>query len=91
MSDRITDGDNPTALAPDEAHVRVRGDARGAHPHGVGERLMSHCASVARTKGKSRLTLNTSEANTTAQRFYEAIGFVRLPEPGPRRWLDVCL
>ena len=23
MSDRITDGDNPTALAPDEAHVRV--------------------------------------------------------------------
>jgi hypothetical protein len=40
----------------------------------------SHCASVAHQNGKARLTLNTSEGNATAQRFYEAIGFARLPD-----------
>jgi ribosomal protein S18 acetylase RimI-like enzyme len=42
--------------------------------------LMSHCADVARQNGKTRLTLNTSVTNSSAQRFYESIGYRREPD-----------
>lgn len=80
LNDRVADEDNPTPRAPDEAHVRFLAVTPAARRLGVGARLMSHCALVARQNGKARLTLNTSEGNTTAQRFYEAIGFARLPD-----------
>ncbi len=76
---RIADSDNPGALATDEAHVRLLAVAPVARRLGVGRTLMEHCAAVARDRGKARLTLNTSQGNIPAQRFYEAIGFVRLP------------
>ena len=75
---RLADEDNPAPLAPDEAHVRLLAVTPAARRRGVGACLMSQCASVARERGKARLTLNTAEGNVTAQRFYEAIGFVRL-------------
>jgi ribosomal protein S18 acetylase RimI-like enzyme len=77
---RLADEDNPAPLAPDEAHVRLLAVTPAARRRGVGARLMRHCASVARQRGKARLTLNTSEGNVTAQRFYEAIGFARLAD-----------
>ncbi|HXW80131.1 MAG TPA: GNAT family N-acetyltransferase [Acidimicrobiales bacterium] len=80
VGDRVPDEDNPAPLAPDEAHVRLLAVKPAARRRGVGARLMSHCASVARQSGKARLTLNTSEGNVEAQRFYEAIGFIRLAD-----------
>ena len=77
---RLADEDNPAPLAPDEAHVRLLAVTPTARRRGVGACLMSHCASVARQRGKARLTLNTSEGNVTAHHFYEAIGFVRLAD-----------
>jgi ribosomal protein S18 acetylase RimI-like enzyme len=77
---RVTDGENSTALTPDEAHVRVLGVAPEARRKGVGRILMSHCADIARQNGKARLTLNTSLKNVTAQNFYESIGYTRLPD-----------
>ncbi|MGC2486799.1 MAG: GNAT family N-acetyltransferase [Acidimicrobiales bacterium] len=78
MDDRIEDPESLPPLAHDEAHVRVLGVAPAARRRGVGRILMCHCADVARGRGKTRLTLNTSVKNSTAQAFYEAIGFVRL-------------
>ena len=80
MGDRIVDEENPAPLAPDEAHVRVLGVAPAARRRAVGQILMSHCANVARQDGKVRLTLNTSVKNSSAQSFYEAIGYMRLTD-----------
>jgi ribosomal protein S18 acetylase RimI-like enzyme len=80
MEDRIGDEENLTPLAIDEAHVRVLGVAPAARRRGVGQILMSHCADVARRNGKARLTLNTSVKNSSAQSFYQAIGYVRLTD-----------
>jgi ribosomal protein S18 acetylase RimI-like enzyme len=80
MQDRIVNEENSAPLAPEEAHVRVLGVAPAARRGGVGQMLMSHCANVARQNGKTRMTLNTSVKNLAAQSFYEAIGYVRLPD-----------
>jgi ribosomal protein S18 acetylase RimI-like enzyme len=78
--ERVVDGENSTTLAPEEAHVRVLGVAPEARRTGVGRVLMMHCAEVARRKGKTRLTVNTSLNNSSAQSFYESIGYTRLPD-----------
>jgi len=77
---RVVDEENSTTLAPEEAHVRVLAVAPEARRRGVGRILMSHCADVARQNGKARLTLNTSLKNSSAQSFYESIGYTRLPD-----------
>jgi ribosomal protein S18 acetylase RimI-like enzyme len=51
---------------------------------------MSHCADVARQNGKSRLTLNTSLENSSAQSFYESIGYTRLPDVGLEDGTQSC-
>ncbi|MGC1239164.1 MAG: GNAT family N-acetyltransferase [Acidimicrobiales bacterium] len=76
----VVDEENATNLAPEEAHVRVLAVAPEARRRGVGRMLMSHCADVARQNGKTRLTLNTSVTNSSAQRFYESIGYTREPD-----------
>lgn len=78
--ERVDDEENSTTLTPEEAHVRVLGVAPEARRRGVGRILMSHCADVARQSGKARLTLNTSLKNSSAQSFYESIGYTRLPD-----------
>jgi ribosomal protein S18 acetylase RimI-like enzyme len=80
MDDHVGDEEHSTPLLPDEGHVRVLGVAPEARRRGVGQILMSHCADVARQNGKTRLTLNTSVMNSTAQKFYEALGYVRLAD-----------
>ena len=80
IEERIVDEENSTTLAPEEAHVRVLGVAPEARRRGVGRILMCHCADVARQYRKARLTLNTSLKNTSAQNFYESIGYTRLPD-----------
>ena len=60
--------------------MRLLAVTPAARRRGVGARLMSHSASVPRQNGRARLNVNTSEGNTTAHRFYEAIGFARLPD-----------
>lgn len=80
LNNRVDDENNPTPLAPDEAHVRLLAVTPAARRLGVGARFTDHCAQVARQNGEGRLTLNTLEGNATAQRFYEAIGFARVPD-----------
>lgn len=75
---RIDDDDSP--LAPDEAHVRMLGVHPDARGRGVARALMDACFSRARAAGRTRLTLNTTNRMTAAQRMYESMGFHRLPD-----------
>lgn len=87
---RVVDEENSTALAVDEAHVRVPGVAPEARRRGVARLLMSHCADVARQNGKTRLTLNTSLKNLRAQNFYESVGYTRLSDIELEDGAKVC-
>jgi ribosomal protein S18 acetylase RimI-like enzyme len=78
LSGRI--GDESEPLAADQAHVRmlaVRPDARRG---GVAKALMEACAERARSAGRRRITLNTTERMRAAQAMYESLGFVRAPD-----------
>lgn len=77
MGDRVGDEKFSTPLPLDEAHVRVLGVAPAVQRRGVAKMLMNYCEDVARRDGKTRLTLNTSVNNMSAQSFYEAIGYKR--------------
>lgn len=66
--------------APDEMDVRLLGVAPEAKGAGIGAILMMHCATVARERGMRRLVLHTGEQMVAAQRLYERLGFVRIPE-----------
>ena len=57
-----------------------------AQGHGIGELLVRTCLERARTAGKRRMVLSTDRRMTAAQRLYERLGFVRLPE---RDWQPV--
>ena len=52
----------------------VQPDARG---HGVGEALMETARKLAASTGAAELMLQTARTNTTAQRLYEKLGWVR--------------
>lgn len=54
--------------------VIVRPDARG---RGIGSQLIQHAIDYARTRGFTRITLQTDRTNAGAQRLYERHGFVR--------------
>lgn len=79
--------------AADEMDVRLLGVAPEARGRGIGVLLMDHCAAVARERGLRRLVLHTGEQMIAAQRLYERLGFVRIPDraftiqvsDGPRR------
>ncbi len=87
---RRIDSENPKPLAPQEAHVRVLGVTPEARRQGDAGLLMNYCADVARRQGKDTLTLNTSVENAVAQSFYEAIGYVRLPDVDLKDGSRVC-
>jgi ribosomal protein S18 acetylase RimI-like enzyme len=78
LGDRIDDDDPP--LAPDEAHLRMLGVDPKARGRGAARALIDACFNHARSAGRSRLTLNTTQRMTTAQRMYEAMGFEPMPE-----------
>jgi len=62
-------------LAPGEAHLRMLGVAPAAQGRGAGRALLERAAALARTAGKSRLTLRTLPEMAAARRLYEAMGF----------------
>ena len=79
LDDRIPGGFPRPPLEPGETHVRMLGVAPDRQRRGVGLALMQAAIERARSAGKRRLTLETAEAMTGAQRMYERMGFV----PGP--------
>ena len=64
-------------LGRGEAHVRMLGVAPESRGRGIARALMEACANEARARGKTLLTLHTTERMTIAQRMYELMGFVR--------------
>ncbi len=79
LFDRVEPEDDPT-LHPDEAHVRMVGVDPDARRRGIARDLFARCFEIARSNGKTFLTLHTTERMTTAQRMYEAMGFRRLDD-----------
>jgi ribosomal protein S18 acetylase RimI-like enzyme len=67
-------------LAPDEAHLRMLGVSPEFRGRGIARRLVSACIEVARAAGKQRLTLDTAQVMTAAQRLYTSMGFTPTPE-----------
>jgi GNAT superfamily N-acetyltransferase len=74
---RIPGGHPRPPLRPDQAHVRMLGVDTSARRAGVGRALMEACLKEARRAGKSRVTLETTEAMDAARRLYESMGFFR--------------
>ena len=51
--------------------------APAARQHGVGRQLMQAAADEARARGAVSLVLSTARTNSSAQRLYESLGWVR--------------
>jgi ribosomal protein S18 acetylase RimI-like enzyme len=64
----------------DEAEIRMLGVRQSARGRGVGEALVHASAALAKAAGNPRLVLTTMTEMTDAQRLYERLGFVRVPE-----------
>jgi ribosomal protein S18 acetylase RimI-like enzyme len=76
---RVEPEDDPS-LAPEEAHIRMLGVHPGARRRGVAKLLMAACLDLARQRGKTRMTLHTTQRMRAAQAMYERMGFERLPD-----------
>ena len=74
--DGRVDPDEPP-LRPGEAHVRMLGVHPGHRRRGVARALMAACEEEARRRGRTFLTLHTTQRMRAAQRMYEALGFER--------------
>jgi ribosomal protein S18 acetylase RimI-like enzyme len=83
LSGRVEPEDDPT-LAPDEAHIRMLGVAPNARKQGIGRRLMDASESLARARGKTVVTLHTTERMQAARSMYASLGYER----GPDRTFD---
>jgi len=77
LDGRIPGGHPRAPLEGDQANVRMLGVNPGVQRRGIGRRLMEASIDAARQAGKRRVTLETTEEMTAAQRLYEAMGFVR--------------
>lgn len=75
--------DPERALVPGEAHLRMLGVAPEAQGRGVGRALVEAAAALARSAGKSRVTLGTRPEMVAARRLYERMGFQAGP---PAEW-----
>ena len=76
LGERIDPHEDPP-LSPHESHIRMLGVAPEARGRGVARALMTTCEDRARASGRTLMTLNTTQRMTTAQRMYEALGYVR--------------
>jgi len=75
LDERVSPG-SAESLAPDEAHLRMLGVSPEQRGRGVGRRLVDACITTARTRGKRRLTLDTSPIMIDARRLYTSMRFV---------------
>ena len=64
------------AIAPDEAHLRMLGVDPDSRRRGAGRALMDATIALAKERGRTRLTLETTAQMTAAQHMYESMGFV---------------
>lgn len=65
------------AMWPEIRLLAVEPEARG---QGIGRALMDECIQRARSAGEEFLGLHTADMMQVAQRMYEGMGFVRVPE-----------
>jgi GNAT superfamily N-acetyltransferase len=80
LDQRIEGGHERDPLDPDEAHIRMLGVDPTARVRGIGRALMDAAVAQARSAGKHRMTLGTTERMVAAHRLYESMGFVRGPD-----------
>jgi ribosomal protein S18 acetylase RimI-like enzyme len=80
LEDRIPGGHTRPQLEPGQANVRMLGVDPSARRRGIARALMEACLAEARRAGKERVTLETTETMTAAQRLYEGMGFDRGPD-----------
>lgn len=78
LGERIDDDDPP--LEPDEAHIRMLGVHPDARGRGAARALIEACFERARSAGRSRVTLHTTQRMKVAQRMYETMGFERVAD-----------
>jgi ribosomal protein S18 acetylase RimI-like enzyme len=67
-------------LADGEAHIRMLGVDPQARGRGVARALMDASESVARSAGKTVLTLNTTRRMHAARAMYERLGYERMED-----------
>jgi ribosomal protein S18 acetylase RimI-like enzyme len=64
----------------DEAEFRMLAVDPAAQGRGVGAALVRFCCTRARALGIRAIAISTAERATSAQRLYERLGFVRVPD-----------
>lgn len=67
-------------LADGEAHIRMLGVDPEARGRGVARALMEESESVARSAGKTMITLNTTRRMHAARAMYERLGYERVED-----------
>jgi ribosomal protein S18 acetylase RimI-like enzyme len=77
----VLDGDFAEVTeSDDEAGFRMLVVDPAAQGQGIGQLLVATCLDRARAAGKRRVVISTGSRMTAAQRLYDRLGFVRLPE-----------
>lgn len=71
----MDDEDEP--LEPYEARIRMLGVHPDARGRGVARQLMAACEERARSAGRTRMILNTTERMGPARHMYERLGYLR--------------
>lgn len=74
--DQHIENDWRDEIAPDQVHVRMLGVDPAYRRRGVGRALMEATIALARERGRSRITLETTAQMRAAQHMYESLGFV---------------
>jgi GNAT superfamily N-acetyltransferase len=75
LDQRINPDSEQPPLEADEAHLRMLGVHPNNRKRGIGLLLVNACIEHARTRGKRRLTLHTTERMVGARALYEGMGF----------------
>jgi ribosomal protein S18 acetylase RimI-like enzyme len=73
--DQRIESDRREELEPDEAHLRMLGVDPARRRLGAGRRLVEAAIALARSRGKRRLTLETTPSMEAARALYASMGF----------------